>query len=220
MNDLETNVTAKTEETVVMALAKGRLMEDTLKLMKEKMNVALPEGIESTRKLQVEAPEAGLRFLIVRSQDVPTYVEHGAADIGVVGKDSLLEQGKSLYEPVDLKFGYCRVVVAAPKERQPGRRMYRVASKFPNIAERHFQSKGVPAEVIKLYGSIELAPVVGMADGIVDLVSSGRTLKENGLEIVDVIAECTARLVVNRASLKLKRETICRWIEDFRRAVE
>jgi len=164
-----------------------------------------------SRRLIIECPEKDLIFMIIRPSDVPTYVEYGAADVGVVGKDMLLEQNPDVYEPMDLKFGRCRLSVAAKKGQAVRERMsakLRVATKYPNITERFYNQKGIPVEVIKLYGSIELAPVVYLADRIVDLVSTGRTLKAHDLEEVEVIAESTARLIVNRASLKLKHGEI------------
>jgi ATP phosphoribosyltransferase len=161
-------------------------------------------------------------FLIVRPTDVPTYVEHGAADVGVVGKDVLLEQGSDVYEPLDLKVGACRICVAALQgQASPDRwsSKIRVATKYPNVTERYFNQRGVPVEIVKLYGSIELAPIVGLADRIVDLVETGSTLKAHDLAEVDVITHSTARLIVNRASLKLKHEPLMALIEQLRRAV-
>ena len=177
------------------------------------------------RKLVFENREDKLRFMAVRSQDVPTYVEQGCADIGVVGKDTLLEQDKDLYEPLDLQFGYCRMVVAEPKElRQDddpaGWSNIRVASKYPNMTEKYFAAKGVQVEVIKLYGSIELAPLVGLTERIVDLVSTGGTMRENGLVEVETIAEVTSRLIVNRASLKTKHRRISWLIEELEKVIE
>ena len=162
--------------------------------------------------------------MAVRATDVPTYVEYGCADMGVVGKDTLLEQGKDLYEPLDLHFGYCRLAVAEPKElRQTDDPAnwsnIRVATKYPNITERYFAGKGIQVEIIKLYGSIELAPLVGLSERIVDLVSTGATLRENGMVEVETIAEITSRLIVNRASLKTKHARIARIIEDLERVV-
>jgi ATP phosphoribosyltransferase len=163
--------------------------------------------------------------MAVRAQDVPTYVEHGCADLGVVGKDTLLEQGCDLYEPLDLRFGYCRLMVAEPKTLREGDdpaswSNIRIATKYPNITERYFAAKGVQVEVIKLYGSIELAPLVGLAERIVDLVSTGGTLRENGLVEVETICDVTSRLIVNRASLKTKHRRIAAIIEGLERVVE
>jgi ATP phosphoribosyltransferase len=179
---------------------------------------------EKSRKLVFENPEQKFRFMAVRATDVPTYVEYGCADLGVVGKDTLLEQGKNLYEPLDLKFGYCRLVVAEPKELQKGDNPLnwsniRVATKYPNITERYFASKGVQVELIKLYGSIELAPLVGLSERIVDLVSTGGTLKANDMVEVETIAEVTTRLIVNRASLKTKHERISKIIDGLEKVI-
>jgi ATP phosphoribosyltransferase len=162
--------------------------------------------------------------MIVRATDVPTYVEYGCADLGIVGKDTLLEQEKDLYEPLDLRFGYCRMVVAEPAELSrdddPARwTSIRIATKYPNCTERYFTGKGVQVEIIKLYGSIELAPLVGLSERIVDLVSTGETLKQNGLVEVETIAEITTRLIVNRASLKTRQKRISQIIKGLERHV-
>ncbi len=173
-----------------------------------------------SRRLIIECPEKDLTFMIIRPSDVPTYVEYGAADVGVVGKDMLLEQNLDVYEPMDLKFGRCRLSVAAKKGHKVRERLsakLRVATKYPNITERYYNQKGIPVEIIKLYGSIELAPIVDLADRIVDLVSTGRTLKAHDLEEVEVIAESTARLIVNRASLKMKHGEISALMARLRR---
>jgi ATP phosphoribosyltransferase len=162
--------------------------------------------------------------MAVRATDVPTYVEYGCADLGVVGKDTLLEQDKDLYEPLDLKFGYCRMVVAEPKALREADdpanwSNIRVATKYPHVTERYFAAKGIQVELIKLYGSIELAPLVGLSERIVDLVSSGATLRDNGLVEVETIAEITSRLIVNRASLKTKHQRISRIIAELEQVV-
>jgi ATP phosphoribosyltransferase len=162
-----------------------------------------------------------MTFLIVRPADVPTYVEHGAADVGIVGKDVLLEQDSDVYEPLDLGFGACRIAVAAFRGQTARDRLsskIRVATKYPKITERYFNQRGVPVEIIKLYGSIELAPIVGLADRIVDLVETGNTLKAHGLVETECIARSTARLIVNRASLKLKHEAIAELLKNLRSA--
>ncbi|MBI4400788.1 MAG: ATP phosphoribosyltransferase [Nitrospirae bacterium] len=191
---------------ITVALSKGKLLAPTLELFKRAGYGSNGLSTES-RRLVITCPGADLTLLIVRPSDVPTYVEYGAADAGVVGKDVLLEQDRDVYEPLDLKIGACRISVAARQGQELRDRLsakIRVATKYPNITERYFNQKGIPVEIIKLYGSIELAPVVGLAERIVDLVSSGRTLKAHHLVEVDVIAESTARLIVNRASLKMK----------------
>jgi ATP phosphoribosyltransferase len=166
-----------------------------------------------------------MRYMIVRATDVPTYVEYGCADLGIVGKDTLLEQEKDLYEPLDLKFGFCRMVVAEPAELSrnddpAGWTSIRIATKYPNFTEKYFNGKGVQVEIIKLYGSIELAPLVGLSERIVDLVSTGETLKQNGLVEVETIAEITTRLIVNRASLKTKHKRITEIIEGLEKQVQ
>jgi len=197
---------------LTIAIPKGRILTESIELF-AKIGIHLESMLEDSRKLIFEYPEQNLRALIVRATDVPTYVEHGCADLGIVGKDTLLEQDKDLYEPLDLKFGYCRMMVAEPanlaKNDDPGRWSHiRVATKYPHVAEKYFASKGVQAEIIKLYGSIELGPLVGLSERIVDLVSTGETLRQNGLVEVETIAEITTRLVVNRASLKTKHQRI------------
>lgn len=209
---------------LTFALPKGRIMQDSMDLF-SRVGVTCKEMDNPGRKLVFENAEDKLRFMAVRAQDVPTYVEHGCADIGVVGKDTLLEQGRDLYEPLDLQFGYCRLVVAEPKALQQqddpaGWSNIRIATKYPNITETFFAAKGVQVEVIKLYGSIELSPIVGLAERIVDLVSTGGTLRENGLVEVETIAEVTSRLIVNRASLKTKHRRISNLIEALEKVIE
>jgi len=204
---------------VTIALPKGRTLEGALTLLK-KIGFdcqALDEG----RKLILDCPERQVRFLLLRGSDVPTYVEYGAADMGIVGKDILLEQEKDIYEPLDLKFGFCRLVVAQPRERQHTDNALhwsnlKVATKFPRLTEEHFNRKGVQVEIIYLGGAVELAPLVGLSDVVVDLVQTGRTLQENGLIEVEEILRSTARLVVNRASQKTKYEPIMQLIQQIR----
>ncbi len=208
---------------ITFALPKGRIMQDSMELFAQ-IGITCPEMNDESRKLVFENPEQKFRFMAVRATDVPTYVEYGCADLGVVGKDTLLEQGKNLYEPLDLKFGYCRLVVAEPKELQKSDNPLnwsniRVATKYPNITERYFTSKGIQVELIKLYGSIELAPLVGLSERIVDLVSTGGTLKANDMVEVETIAEVTTRLIVNRASLKTKHQRISKIIDDLEKVI-
>lgn len=208
---------------ITFALPKGRIMQDSMALF-ARIGITCPEMEEGSRKLVFENPASKYRFMAVRATDVPTYVEYGCADLGVVGKDTLLEQEKDLYEPLDLKFGYCRLVVAEPaelrREDDPANwSNIRVATKYPNITERYFTAKGVQVELIKLYGSIELAPLVGLSERIVDLVSTGATLRENGLVEVETIAEVTSRLIVNRASLKTKHRRVIEIIEGLEKVV-
>ena len=197
---------------ITIALPKGRNLAPSVKLFKE-AGLDFSEALGESRKLIFEAPGGAARAMVIRDKDVPVYVENGAADIGVAGSDVLREQGADLYEPLDLGYGYCRMVVAEPEafseSDNPDEWTHiRVATKFPNITEAHFAGRGVQIEVISLYGSIELAPLVGLSRRIVDLVSTGETLRQNGLVEVEQIMEATARLVVNRASLKMDSERI------------
>lgn len=208
-------------EVITIALSKGKLLDPTLELFRQAgyTGYRVPED---DRRLIVEYPEHGHRVLIVRASDVPAYVEYGAADLGVVGKDVLLEQSPDVYEPVDLNLGVCKLVVARPKGQQPVQRLsskLRVATKYPIITERFFNQQGLPVELIKLYGSIELAPLVGLADRIVDLVETGKTLKANNLVEDEVIAWSSARLIVNRASLKMKHAVITELIARIKKCL-
>ena len=204
---------------LTIALSKGKLLTPTLALFRQ-AGFSSYQMNDDDRRLIWEYPAHGHRVLIVRASDVPSYVEYGAADLGVVGKDVLLEQHLDVYEPLDLGLGVCRLVVAKPKGQKPLQRLsskLRVATKFPNITERWFNQKGLPVELIKLYGSIELAPLVGLADRIVDLVETGNTLKANNLVEEDVITWSSARLIVNRASMKLKHTLITKLIADLKK---
>src|SRR5579885_618447 len=190
---------------ITIALSKGKLLEPAIELFR-RAGFSNGDLSPDSRRLVFPSEKHDLTLMIVRPSDVPTYVEYGAADVGVVGKDMLLEQDRDVYEPLDLQFGGCRIAVAALRGQELRDRLsskIRVATKYPNITERYFNQKGIPVEIIKLYGSIELAPLVGLADRIVDLVSSGQTLKAHDLVEVEVIAHSTARLIVNRASLKM-----------------
>ena len=191
--------------SLTVALSKGKLLSGTEALFR-RLGLPFPEG--EGRRLVVSMD--GLRFLFVKGMDVPTYVEYGVADCGVAGKDVLLESGSDVYEPLDLGFGRCRMVVAGlPGGLDYGRSSaLRVASKYPRLAAAHFQARGVSAEVVKLAGSVELAPVLGLADCIVDLVETGRTLEENGLAVIEEVAACSARLVVNPASYHARRAEV------------
>lgn len=208
---------------ITIAIPKGRILQDSVALFK-KIGIDCEELLSDTRKLIFENPVQRMRYMIVRATDVPTYVEYGCADLGIVGKDTLLEQEKDVYEPLDLKFGYCRMMVAEPAELSrdddpAGWTNIRIATKYPNFTEKYFTSKGVQVEIIKLYGSIELAPLVGLSERIVDLVSTGETLKQNGLVEVETITEITTRLIVNRASLKTKHQRITEIIEGLEKHV-
>jgi ATP phosphoribosyltransferase len=209
-------------ETLIIALPKGRNLKPSVKLFAA-VGYDFSEALTDTRKLIFTAAgNEAVSAVVVRDQDAPTYVEAGAADIGIVGADVLAEQGRDLYEPVDLGYGYCRMVVAEPAELSEDDdpeewTSVTVASKFPKVTEAHFADKGIELDIIKLYGSIELAPLVGLSARIVDLVSTGDTLRANGLVEVETIMEVTARLVVNRASLKTKHTTIAKIIADIER---
>lgn len=205
---------------LTIALCKGKLIEPTLELFVKAGYEAAKLAMDS-RRLVFPCPEIGMTFLIVRPADVPTYVEYGAADLGIVGKDVLLEQDSDVYEPLDLGFGACRIAVAVLREQASRDRLsskIRVATKYPKITERYFNQRGVPVEIIKLYGSIELAPIVGLADRIVDLVETGNTLRAHDLVEVECIAQSTARLIVNRASLKLKHQAVSELVKKLRAA--
>jgi ATP phosphoribosyltransferase len=197
---------------LTIALSKGKMMHPTLDAFR-RAGYAIDSFSAESRRLVFPCPEIGMTFLIVRPTDVPTYVEYGAADIGIVGKDVLMEQDSDVYEPLDLGFGACRIAVAALKGQASRDRL---SSKYPKITERYFNQRGVPVEIIKLYGSIELAPLVGLADRIVDLVETGNTLKAHNLVEVECIAQSTARVVVNRASLKLKHAVVTALITKLR----
>lgn len=209
-------------DEITIALPKGRMLSDALTLLKRiGFDCDTLANEQESRKLILPFPARGVRFLLLRAADIPTYVEHGAADMGIVGKDDLLEQLKDIYEPLDLKFAACRLVVARPWEQR--RRIdasswshVKVATKFPRLTEEHFTKKGIQVEIIALGGAIELAPLVGLSDLIVDLVQTGRTLRENGLVEVEEIIRSTARLVVNRASQKTKYEPIMQLIQQIR----
>jgi ATP phosphoribosyltransferase len=210
-------------DIVTLALPKGRLLDPSIGLLR-KIGVVRRGLTADSRKLLFEEAKDGLRLLIVRAVDVPTYVEYGAADMGISGLDFLMEQDRDVYEPLDLRFGVCRLVVARPKKEQSSHRStaskLRVATKYPRMTEHYFSQKGRPVEIIKLSGAIELAPLVGLADRIVDLVTTGTSLRENHLVEEEVIAESTAQLIVNRASLKTKTAVITELVDRFRKVVE
>jgi ATP phosphoribosyltransferase len=209
---------------ITLALSKGRIFDETLPLLKA-AGIEVAEDPEKSRKLIIGTNRADVRVVLVRASDVPTYVQYGGADLGVTGKDTLIEHGGSgLYQPLDLKIAQCRMSVATRADFdyanavKQGSRI-RVATKYTLTARQHFADKGVHVDVIKLYGSMELAPLTGLADAIVDLVSSGNTLKANHLVEVEEIMKISARLVVNQAALKLKREPIRAIIDAFASAI-
>lgn len=210
-------------QQLTLALSKGRIFEETLPLL-EAAGIKVTEDPETSRKLILQTNDANVRVIIVRASDVPTYVQYGAADFGVAGKDVLLEHGgEGLYQPIDLNIAKCRMSVAvkdgfdyASAVRQGAR--LRVVTKYVQTAREHFAAKGVHVDLIKLYGSMELGPLVGLADAIVDLVSTGSTLRANHLVEVEHIMEISSRLVVNQAALKLKRERLQPILEAFEKA--
>jgi ATP phosphoribosyltransferase len=201
---------------LVVAIAKGRLLELSLELF-AKAGIHFADNVQTSRKLIFDSKDGYHRIVLVKPSDVSTYVEYGAADAGIAGLDVLMESGADVVQPLGLKFGYCRIAVAAQKGvtslTGPDLPTVRVATKYPNITMDFFNSRGIPVEIIPLNGSIELAP---LADRIVDLVESWQTLKENGLEIVEVIAESSARLIVNRASYQIKRAAVLEFIEAIK----
>ncbi|HZE92402.1 MAG TPA: ATP phosphoribosyltransferase [Rhizobacter sp.] len=209
---------------ITLALSKGRIFEETLPLLKA-AGIEVLEDPEKSRKLIIGTSQPGVRVVLVRATDVPTYVQYGGADLGVAGKDILLEHGgQGLYQPLDLHIAECRMSVAVRADFdyvaavKQGSRI-RVATKYTSCARDHFADKGVHVDVIKLYGSMELAPLTGLADAIVDLVSTGSTLKANHLVEVEEIMKISARLVVNQAALKLKREPMRRLIDAIAAAI-
>ena len=218
------------DAALTLALSKGRIFDETLPLLAA-AGISVPENPETSRKLILPTSDPAVRIVIVRATDVPTYVQYGGADVGIAGKDVLLEHGaqygddSGLYQPLDLNIAKCRMSVAVPQgfdyasAVRRGARI-RVATKYVNTAREHFAAKGVHVDLIKLYGSMELAPLVGLADTIVDLVSTGGTLKANGLVEVEHIMPISSRLVVNRASLKLKHARLRPIIDAFAKAVQ
>ena len=210
---------------ITLALSKGRIFEETLPLLAA-AGIVPADDPERSRKLIIDTNRPDVRLVIVRATDTPTYVQYGAADLGIAGKDVLLEHGGAgLYQPLDLNIARCRLCVATRKgfdyaaAVRPGGRI-RVATKYIDTAKAHFADKGMHVDLIKLYGSMELAPLAGLADAIVDLVSSGGTLRANGLEEVEEIMPISARLIVNQAALKLKRNLIQPLLDAFQRSVE
>ncbi|MFC1664296.1 ATP phosphoribosyltransferase [Pseudomonadota bacterium] len=212
-------------ESLTIALSKGRILKDTLPLLAESGITPL-DSVNTSRKLILGTNLPDVNLVIVRATDVPTYVEFGAADIGVTGKDVLMEHGGAgLYEVMDLKIAQCRLVVAEPKALAKGDASeswmrLRIATKYVNTARQFFANKGIQTEIIKLYGSMELAPLSGLSDRIVDLVDTGSTLRANGLVEVEQIAEISARLIVNKASMKLKRVVMQSFIDQMDLALQ
>lgn len=204
---------------LVLALTKGRILQETLPLL-EQAGITLAEDHTTSRKLIFDTNRPDLRIMIVRGSDVPTYVEFGSADMGVVGKDLLMEYGEgAFYEPLDLGISRCRLMTAAPKGAATPAGRVKVASKFVNIARRYFAEQGIQTEIIKLNGALELAPSMGLADWIVDIVDSGNTLRANGMEPLELIANVSSRLIVNKASMKTKHAAVTTLTEQIKAAV-
>ena len=208
------------DSQLILALSKGRIFDDTLPLL-EAAGITVLENPETSRKLILATNDPNVRVIIVRASDVPTYVQYGAADLGIAGKDVLYEHGGvGLYQPLDLGIARCRMMVAVAEGFDYARALrrevrLRVATKYTRMAREHFAAKGMHVDLIKLYGSMELAPLVGLADAIVDLVSSGNTLKANCLVAVEEVMQISSRLIVNQAALKLKREKIQALMDVF-----
>ena len=209
----------RNESYITVALPKGKLFGLSTELLKKVGFTA--EGLhEKSRKLVITNEEARLKFIITKTADVPTFVEYGAADIGIIGKDVIAESGKDIYELLDLGFGKCHLMMAVPKDKKREKledySHTRVATKFPHIAEKFFTSRGMQMEYIKLNGSIELGPIIGLSESIVDIVETGTTLRENNLEEIVSIMDATARLIANRVSYKLKFARINKLVEDLK----
>jgi ATP phosphoribosyltransferase len=207
---------------LTIAISKGRLQEGTLELF-GRAGIVVSEDELNSRRLKISSANGSCSFVFVKPADVPTYVEYGVADAGVCGRDVLLESRAEVHEPLDLRLGRCRIAVAG--RREVAGEDYnllatvRVATKYPRITAEYFQRRGIPIEVVTLAGSVELAPLLGLSDRIVDLVETGRTLQENGLDVIDVITESTARLIVNRASFHLKRDEVSHLIDCLSKAL-
>jgi len=210
------------QHDITIALTKGRILKETLPLLAA-VGIEPREDLDVSRKLIVDTTVANISLVILRGSDVPTYVRHGAADIGIAGKDMLLEYGGAgIYEPLDLGIAKCRLMTAGPSAEADvagERRRIRVATKFLNVARAHYARKGLHADLIKLYGSMELAPLMGLADEIVDIVDTGKTLSENGMAPRELIAEISSRLIVNKASMRTRHASVQTLIEALSDAV-
>nr|WP_297459287.1 ATP phosphoribosyltransferase [uncultured Halomonas sp.] len=204
---------------LIVALSKGRILQETLPLLAD-AGIAPLEDLGKSRKLLFDTNLADVKLVVIRAVDVPTYVQLGAADLGVAGKDVLLEHGaEGLYEPLDLEIARCRLMTAGVSGAEPARARRRVATKFVDVARRYYAEQGIQAEVIKLYGAMELAPLMNLADEIVDIVDTGNTLRANGMEPRELIAHISTRLVVNKAAMTMKHERLKPLIERLRGAV-
>jgi len=208
------------KELFTIALSKGRIFKETLPLLAHAGIVPVDDP-ETSRKLILDTNQSDVKLVIIRASDVPTYVQYGAAEVGVAGKDVLMEHGgEGLYEPVDLEIARCRLMVAGPPIDLDASQRMRIATKYVHSTRRYFAEQGTQVEIIKLYGSMELAPIVGLADRIVDVVDTGNTLKANGLVPMDHIADISSRLIVNKAAMKMKHERVRNFITLIQEAVE
>jgi len=208
------------KDIFTIALSKGRIFKETMPLLAHAGIVPVDDP-ETSRKLILDTNQDDVKLVIIRATDVPTYVQYGAAEVGVAGKDVLMEHGgEGLYEPLDLEIAKCKLMVAGPEGEPAHQGRLRIATKFVNCTHRYYAEQGKQVEMIKLYGSMELAPLVGLADKIVDVVDTGNTLKANGLMPLEHIADISSRLVVNKAAMKMKHERIRRFISLMQEAVE
>ncbi|MPV86691.1 ATP phosphoribosyltransferase [Ostreibacterium oceani] len=217
---IDNNFSSRPTDSLVIALAKGRILKQTLPLF-EQIGIVPTEDVAHSRKLMIATTNPKIKLLIVRTTDAPTYVQYGAADLGVSGRDTLIEHGYTgIFEMLDLGIARCKLMTAVLESvaHLPEKRLT-VATKYVNSARKHFAEQGVHADIIKLYGSMELAPIVGLADCIVDLVDTGNTLKANGLKPLDTVLEVSTRLIVNRVSLKMKTDLITQLVADLRTVV-
>ena len=208
--------------TITFALAKGRLAKKAMVLLEE-VGITCKEMEAKSRKLLFESEDKDYKFFLSKAQDVPTYVDYGTADIGIVGKDTIVEENRNVYEVMDLNFGHCHMVVAGEphkKELLESGKTVRVATKYPRIAKEYFEGQNRSVEIIKLNGSVELGPIVGLSDVIVDIVESGATLRENGLMVLEEIMPLSARVIVNTASMKVKHEEVYKLLEKLKKALE
>lgn len=209
-----------TTESLTIAVSKGRILSEALPLL-ARLGVRPAEDADRSRKLILQTSQPQIKLIIVRAADVPTYVEYGAADLGIAGKDVLMEYSRNgVYEPLDLGIARCRMVLAEPVKKTHTNGRLRVATKYVQTTRRYFAGRGKQVEIIKLYGSMELAPVLGLADQIVDLVDTGNTLRANGLVAVETIAEISSRVIVNKAAMKMKYRTIKPFLDKLKRLAE
>lgn len=203
---------------LTIAMPKGRIFEEAYDMLIE-AGFNLPEDVEMSRKLMIEIPEENIRFILAKPMDVPTYVEHGVADIGIAGKDVLLEERRNVHELLDLKISKCHVASAGLPDTELNEIAPRIATKYPNIASDYYREKGEQVEIIGLNGSIELAPMIGLADRIVDIVSTGQTLKENGLVEYEFVVDVSSRLIANQASYRMKNDRIQDLVKRLKKCV-